>query len=72
MKHYKEMMEFIKECRRLCPWTSKQTLRTYRKQLLDEAKEVMQAVEKKDYQNLKEAWATWHAVKAKEKLLKKK
>ncbi len=123
MKHYKEMVDFMRECRRLCPWNSRQTLQSYRKQLLNEAREVSAAVRKKDYQNLKEelgdviwdammmahiaeedghfrasevvrdvtkkikarkpyilegrkvtlreAWATWHEAKAREKLLRK-
>lgn len=48
------MIAFIREVRRLCPWNSKQTIQTYKKEFLEEAQEVAQAIDNKDYPNLKE------------------
>lgn len=52
-----DFAEFVKLARKTlaeCPWASLQTVEDYSKQVASEAKEVMAAVEKKDYENLKE------------------
>ena len=51
---FKELIDALKKCKDNCPWTKKQTVESYAHQVADEAQEMMEALEKKDYVNLKE------------------
>lgn len=55
----KEMDEIIKLLEKLrsdkgCPWDKAQTIKSIKKDIKDEYEEVVQAIDKKDYENLKE------------------
>lgn len=54
MTAFDEVMDSLRKCRRLCPWTAKQSVESFARETAGEAQEMMQAVEKKDYTNLKE------------------
>ncbi len=55
----KSIKEFHRKVRALrgengCPWDKEQTFESLRECILNEAKEVIEAIDKKDYENLKE------------------
>jgi tetrapyrrole methylase family protein/MazG family protein len=56
MKKFDRMLELIEKLRAEggCPWDKEQTIETLRLKLTEEAKEVETAIDKKDYENLKE------------------
>jgi mutator protein MutT len=54
LKHFKRLYEIEKELREKCPWDKKQTIESMKNDFLEEAQEVAQAIEKKDYENLSE------------------
>jgi tetrapyrrole methylase family protein/MazG family protein len=56
MKNFDELIEIAKMLNgpHGCPWDQKQTFTTLQKYILEEAQEVVQAVEKRDFENLKE------------------
>ena len=49
-----ELVAALRKCRQGCPWTRKQSVESYGLQLLSEAEELKQALERHDYPNLKE------------------
>jgi tetrapyrrole methylase family protein / MazG family protein len=51
---FKELLEVLNKCKASCPWTKEQSVESYGKELLSEAQEIKEALEKQDYQNLKE------------------
>lgn len=51
---FEELVNINKKLRKECPWDRKQDFDTFRKTVIEEAKEVAEAIEKKDYENLKE------------------
>lgn len=51
---FEELLQIIKKCRRECPWMKEHTIEKHRAELLSEAHEVAEALDKKDYENLKE------------------
>lgn len=54
---FEKFVNNLRECRsgnKACPWEKEQTFESRTKELLLEAEEVKEAVEKKDYENLKE------------------
>ena len=51
---FAELVKTVKRSRRECPWFKNSTMERCAKELLSEAHEVAEAVEKKDYENLKE------------------
>ncbi len=54
MKQFKELVMLVKACRKLCPWTKEQTIESYKKELVSETRELVRAIGKKDYRNVKE------------------
>jgi len=55
MKHsFENLVKVEKRLRKECPWDKKQDFESVKGNILDEAKEVIEAIEKKDYENLKE------------------
>ncbi len=53
-KTFSDLLAALEKCRAFCPWTGTQTVGSYSKQILGEAQEVQQAIEKNDMVNLKE------------------
>ena len=51
---FDELISAIQRCHEKCPWIKEQTVEKHGKEVLSEAKEVVEAIEKKDYENLKE------------------
>ena len=51
---FEDLKEIMKELRQKCPWDRKQTHESLKKYLLEEAYEVIDAIERKDWQALKE------------------
>ena len=51
---FDEIVNMIRKSAEKCPWLTKQTLESYKQELLDETQEAAEAIDKKDYQNLKE------------------
>ncbi len=51
---FDEVMDSLRKCRTLCPWTRKQSVESFAQEAAGEAQEMMRAVENKDYKNLKE------------------
>ena len=51
---FEDLKEIMKELRQKCPWDRKQTHESLKKYLLEEAYEVIDAIELKDWQALKE------------------
>ncbi len=63
MNEMDEMVRLVKETRKKCPWDMEQTLKTMINDILEEAQEVSEALEKNDFENLSEElgdllWAT--------------
>ena len=54
MEEFKKLAEISKKLRKECPWDKEQTFETLKETLTEESQEVIEAIEKKDYQNLKE------------------
>ena len=51
---FQELVESLKKSRSTCPWTKSMTLEFMSKEILSEAKEIEEAVNKKDFENVKE------------------
>lgn len=51
---FHELIAALRKCRQGCPWTRKQSVESYGRELLSEAEELKQALERHDYQNLRE------------------
>ncbi len=51
---FTSLQVIAKTLRQLCPWDKKQTLGKYPDRLLEESEEIREAIEKKDWENLKE------------------
>ena len=49
-----QLAKILRDPEKGCPWDKKQTFDTYKKYLVDEAQEVVQAIDNKDMENLKE------------------
>ena len=56
MKKFDKFLELLEKLRSNngCPWDRKQTIKSLRSDLLSEAEEVVEAIERGDYENLKE------------------
>jgi len=56
LKEFEEIVELMDKLRSKngCPWDREQTMDTMKTNLMNEAEEVKEAIEKKDYKNLKE------------------
>lgn len=55
MKHaFEEVVDMVRKAVEKCPWLSTQNIDTFGKELLNESKEVAEAIENKDSENLKE------------------
>lgn len=56
MKRFDKLLELIEKLRSEsgCPWDRGQTIKTLKADLLSEAKEVGEAIDKEEYENLKE------------------
>ena len=55
-KKFLKLVDILKmlRCKNVCPWDKKQTQKTLMKYLFEESNEYNQAVEKSDYDNMKE------------------
>ena len=53
-KTFGELVDINKELREKCPWDKEQDFESMKQAILDEAEEVVEAIEKKDYDNLRE------------------
>jgi len=51
---FEEFIDLIEKNLKRCPWAKEQNIKSHKKELLSEAKEVAQAIENKDFENLKE------------------
>ena len=54
MKEIDELIEAINETLKKCPWVREQTIDSLKGEPLSEAKEVKEAIEKKDFDNFEE------------------
>lgn len=56
MEELEEIVRLLEKLRseKGCPWDRAQTIETLKKDIKDEYEEVIQAIDKKDYENLKE------------------
>ncbi|KKP37448.1 MAG: tetrapyrrole methyltransferase domain-containing/MazG-like protein domain-containing protein, dITP/XTP pyrophosphatase [Candidatus Peregrinibacteria bacterium GW2011_GWF2_33_10] len=56
MKEFQKLLDLVEKLRAPngCPWDRKQTIESLAKCVKEEANEVLEAIEKKDYENLKE------------------
>ncbi len=56
MKEFDQFLQLIEKLRsdEGCPWDREQTISSMKAELMDETKEVVEAIDKKDYENLKE------------------
>jgi uncharacterized protein YabN with tetrapyrrole methylase and pyrophosphatase domain len=52
--NFEELLLTLRKCKDKCPWVKEQSVESYAKEALDEIREVLEAIEKKDYENLKE------------------
>jgi uncharacterized protein YabN with tetrapyrrole methylase and pyrophosphatase domain len=48
------LLQLAKKLRKECPWDKKQTLKTIPPMLIEETQEMIEAIEKKDWENMKE------------------
>jgi len=48
------LLALAKKLRKECPWDKKQTMKTIPPLIMEEAQEILEAVEKKDWDNMKE------------------
>lgn len=53
-KEFDEFVDLIEKALDRDPWTKKRNLEISKEEILEEAKEVAEAIDKKDYKNLKE------------------
>ena len=53
-EQFSELIAALEKCKKFCPWLKEQTIESYAPQIAAEADEVLEAVKKKDYENLKE------------------
>lgn len=51
---FESFVKALKKSRKECPWAKEREIETYVHELISEANEVLAAVEKRDYENLKE------------------
>ncbi|PIS28702.1 hypothetical protein COT42_07145 [Candidatus Saganbacteria bacterium CG08_land_8_20_14_0_20_45_16] len=51
---FEQFVEIVRKLRQECPWDREQTLESLRPFLLEEVNEAIEAIEKKDYENLAE------------------
>ena len=51
---FEKLVNDIKKCRKECPWMRRQDLKKQKDEMLSEAKEVAEAIEKGDFENLRE------------------
>ena len=51
---FEEFIDLIEKNLARCPWIKEKNIDSYKDELLSEAKEVVQAIENKDFENLKE------------------
>lgn len=51
---FEELLNIIKDGRKYCPWIKKQTTEDYAPNIVEEADEVIKAIENKDNKNLQE------------------
>jgi non-canonical purine NTP pyrophosphatase (RdgB/HAM1 family) len=55
MKHsFDELVKIMQKLRKECPWDKEQTIESFRRDIQGEIKELSEAVDKKDYKNLRE------------------
>ena len=56
MKEFDRVLQLIEKLRSNegCPWDREQTITSLKTDLIDEVKEVIEAIDKEDYENLKE------------------
>ena len=56
MKEFDKFLQIIEKLRsdEGCPWDREQTISSLKTDLIDEVKEVIEAIDKEDYENLKE------------------
>lgn len=53
-RDFEEVYKLVKILRKKCPWDKTQTLESMKKEILEEVYEVYDAIEKKDYEKVKE------------------
>lgn len=53
-KKFKDFVDIVRRLRKECPWDREQTLESLKPYLLEEVREAIAAIEKKDYKNLAE------------------
>lgn len=51
---FEELVNLNKRLRKECPWDTKQDFNSLKKTIIEEAEEVIKAIEEEDYNNLKE------------------
>ncbi|MBI2129812.1 nucleotide pyrophosphohydrolase [Candidatus Woesearchaeota archaeon] len=51
---FEELVVAIKKTLEKCPWAKEQTIEKHKEEILSEAEEIAEAIDKKDYENLKE------------------
>src|SRR3989344_8495392 len=51
---FEELIDSLRRCRNICPWTKEQSIESYAQELIGEVQEMMLAIEHKDNDNLKE------------------
>lgn len=49
-----KLLKLAKTLRKECPWDKKQKMKNIPTMLIEEAEEILQAIEKKDWENMKE------------------
>jgi uncharacterized protein YabN with tetrapyrrole methylase and pyrophosphatase domain len=54
MKEFDTLWELVKHLRQECPWDKEQTFETAKEHVVEEAQEIKEAIEKKDWSNLNE------------------
>ncbi len=54
MKEFSELVEIMKRLRKECPWDSEQTHSSIRQYLLEESYEVLDALDRENYQDMRE------------------
>lgn len=48
------LLQLAKKLRKVCPWDKKQKMKNIPPMLIEEAQEILQAIENKDWENMKE------------------
>lgn len=51
---FEELINVLKKSMEKDPWLKEQTIEKYKKEIIDEANEIVAAIDKKDFENLKE------------------